>query len=81
MARTGYRVAWVAQAQADMGILRRQHQRTFPRNLLAVVKGYVKVSVLEAESVPANSLTTEKVRIEWAKTPDLEMSILTLEKL
>lgn len=70
MAKTGYRVTWVPQTGADTKALLAQHQRTFPGNQLAIVKGYVKVSVLDSEAVPVKSLLTNAVRVEWTKTTE-----------
>lgn len=60
---------WVPESLADMAALRTQHDKAFPGNELAVVGGYVKVAVIDGDTVPANAITTDQVRIEWAKLP------------
>lgn len=67
--RTGYTTRWVAEAGADKARLRAQHQRVFPGNQLAVVRGYIKVAVLDGETHPAGSITTGEARALWAARP------------
>ena len=67
--KTGYTVRWVKESEADKTLLKAQHQRTFPGNELAIVRGYVKVSVMDAETLPLKSISMDSVKAEWAKLP------------
>lgn len=64
-----YAIYWIPEAGADLVALRAQHDKAFPGNELAIVGGYVKVAVLDGDTIPANAITTDQVRIEWAKLP------------
>lgn len=70
MAKTGYRVTWVPQSGTNIAALKRQHNRAFPGNELSIVKGFVKVSVMNEETADSMALDLNEVMVEWEKIPD-----------
>jgi hypothetical protein len=63
-----FTVYWVPEVGADLDALLAIHQQVFPGNDLSIVRGYVKVSVPEGETLPG-SLTTEEVKAVWESLP------------
>lgn len=56
--KTGYTTYWVPEELADREACLAQHQRVFPGNQLAIVRGMVKVAVLDGETPPEGATTT-----------------------